>query len=389
MPWHDVHSMVSGPVVLDIAQHFVERYNYVRLLKYKHDHRYPLLSFPHVIDENDPEAANREPIVKHPRFHDFKEGIKFFKAHSNPPPVGHDPHGGKTIYPHGNMRIQVLRSSADWSHGILTEHSIQNAYRQMIAEASDFVYIENQFFVTSTGKGTNGPVLNVIGEAIAERCLLAGRNGAKFKVMIVIPAIPGFAGDLKASGGTLAIIATTIKSIEAIFKRIRDGGFQPEDYIGLYNLRSYDRLPDPEVIRKQEQASGYTHDQVQAALGRVYMGDNATKRENDKNPYIEIHDATTSGENLADGEGKKTAPKDVQKIPIPQTVAEARSIIEAFERAYPADVVLTPDSVAGCATASRSLKDVPWTGTPQDEAKCWITEEKYVRLFPIRVVCLH
>ena len=25
MPWHDVHSMLVGPAVLDIAQHFVER----------------------------------------------------------------------------------------------------------------------------------------------------------------------------------------------------------------------------------------------------------------------------------------------------------------------------------------------------------------------------
>lgn len=26
MPWNDVHSMISGPVVLDLAQHFIERW---------------------------------------------------------------------------------------------------------------------------------------------------------------------------------------------------------------------------------------------------------------------------------------------------------------------------------------------------------------------------
>ena len=29
--------------------------------------------------------------------------------------------------PHGTCRVQVVRSVSDWSHGVLTEHSIQNA----------------------------------------------------------------------------------------------------------------------------------------------------------------------------------------------------------------------------------------------------------------------
>jgi hypothetical protein len=88
-------------------------------------------------------------------------------ADAKAPPEGPDPHGG--IGPKGNMRIQTLRSSADWSHGsqlpsscavksdaeaVLKEHSIMNAYIQLITEANHFVLIENQFFVTSTGKGT-------------------------------------------------------------------------------------------------------------------------------------------------------------------------------------------------------------------------------------------
>ena len=37
---------------------------------------------------------------------------------------GRVPHGG--LGPKGNMRVQCLRSSADWSSGILTEHSEQH-----------------------------------------------------------------------------------------------------------------------------------------------------------------------------------------------------------------------------------------------------------------------
>lgn len=35
--------------------------------------------------------------------------------------------------PHGNCRVQVVRSVSDWSHGVLTEHSIQNACRSPLS----------------------------------------------------------------------------------------------------------------------------------------------------------------------------------------------------------------------------------------------------------------
>lgn len=34
--------------------------------------------------------------------------------------------------PHGNTRVQVIRSVSDWSHGVLTEKSIQNACESSI-----------------------------------------------------------------------------------------------------------------------------------------------------------------------------------------------------------------------------------------------------------------
>lgn len=65
MPWHDIHSMVAGPIVMDISQHFVERWNFVRELKYDHDPRYEHLAFPHNPGENDDPA---EAILDHPHF---------------------------------------------------------------------------------------------------------------------------------------------------------------------------------------------------------------------------------------------------------------------------------------------------------------------------------
>ena len=53
--------------------------------------------------------------------------------------VGDDVQGGQ-----GTVHAQIVRSSADWSSGILTEQSIQNAYCQIIRDAKHYVYIENQ-----------------------------------------------------------------------------------------------------------------------------------------------------------------------------------------------------------------------------------------------------
>ena len=59
MGWHDVHMSLVGPVVLDIVQHFVERWNELKKRKYQNDPRYDWLAFPHDI-----EAAPNEPVAR-------------------------------------------------------------------------------------------------------------------------------------------------------------------------------------------------------------------------------------------------------------------------------------------------------------------------------------
>lgn len=64
----------------------------------------------------------------------------------------------------------------------------------------------------------------------------------------MIPAIPGFPGDLRqnAANGTRAIIDYQYKSIcrgeHSIFTRIAAAGVDPAKYITFFNLRAYDRL---------------------------------------------------------------------------------------------------------------------------------------------------
>ena len=142
------------------------------------------------------------------------------------------------------ISCQIVRSCTKWSHGISTEHSIASAYISVIKNSQHFVYIENQFFITSTSDAQK-PVKNKVGAAIVERILRAARASQKFKVIVVIPAIPGFAGDLKDDGslGTRAIMEYQYNSINrgghSIMEMVAKEGYDPTEYIRFYNLRNY------------------------------------------------------------------------------------------------------------------------------------------------------
>ena len=173
-----------------------------------------------------------------------------------------------------DIPCQLVRSCTKWSHGVATEHSIANAYISVIENSRHFVYIENQFFITATSDEQK-PVKNKIGAAIVDRILRAARAEEKYKVIVVMPAVPAFAGDLReeASLGTRAIMEFQYNSINrgghSIMECVADAGFDPTQYIRFYNLRNYDRINVSGSMRAVEQASGvdysaasYEHDQI-------------------------------------------------------------------------------------------------------------------------------
>ena len=185
--------------------------------------------------------------------------------------------GAGTVYDgQGTVHAQIVRSSTDWSSGILTEQSIQNAYCQVIREAKHFVYIENQFFITSTGDQQT-PIHNLIGAAIVDAVVAAAKEGRKFRVIIMIPTIPGFAGDLRsdAAAGTRAIMDYQFKSINrgehSIYGRIKAAGFDPTQYIYCFNLRSYDRVNKTPGLVKLEKETGKTYQELQREQAEEVM----------------------------------------------------------------------------------------------------------------------
>ena len=166
------------------------------------------------------------------------------------------------------MSCQIVRSASKWSHGVSIEHSIANAYIEIIRRSQHFIYIENQFFITATSEKQK-PIKNKIGAALVERILRAARSRQKFKVIVCMPAIPAFAGDLRSEEAlsTRAIMEFQYNSISrggnSIYQSIAREGYNPLDYIRFYNLRNYDRINVSATMAKAEQQSGVQYEQAQ------------------------------------------------------------------------------------------------------------------------------
>ncbi|KAL8757950.1 MAG: hypothetical protein Q9184_004071 [Pyrenodesmia sp. 2 TL-2023] len=218
MPWHDIAMQVVGQPARDLTRHFVQRWNFI-LRQRKPTRPTPFLLPPP----------------------DFK--------HADLEALGLD----------GTCEVQMLRSTTWWSIGTpdKTECSIMNAYLKMIEQSDHFVYIENQFFVTSCEvEGTK--IENGIGDALVERIVRAAHNGEDWRAVIVIPLMPGFQNTVDSQDGTSIrlIMQCQFRSISrgqsSIFGRLQAHGIEPEDYIQFYGLRSWGRIgPEKRLVTEQ------------------------------------------------------------------------------------------------------------------------------------------
>ncbi|TBU21722.1 phospholipase D/nuclease [Dichomitus squalens] len=379
MPWHDVHMTLTGEVVLDIVQHFVERWNEVKKRKYRNEARYDWLALPH-----DVEASPNEAVVRHPHRERWHQIGRHFKDRFHL----HWPHGGETAdydgeYPiaRGSCRVQAVRSVSDWSHGVLTECSIQNAYIDLIRTSEHFIYIENQFFISNTQE--DGPVKNQIAKALVERIVRAGQEGKKFRVVVVIPEVPGFAGQIKDESSVKIIMAAQYRTMNrgghSIYEEVRKAGYEPSDYIRFYHLRAYDRINAPwdSYVHRIEERSGIPFHQVNVALGRLWVG----LGESPSDPQ-DVSVSIPTGKMLEEQStsGKKPEIK-VEKYPLPSSVEEAREIIDRWRRA--AEELRTDEDVSDNVVQHMlhdrtSLLDERWAGTEEEERNAYVSELLYI-----------
>ncbi|KAJ7163385.1 phospholipase D [Mycena filopes] len=207
MPWHDVAMQVVGQPARDLCRHFVQRWNYLLRIK-NHTVVMPFLLPP-------PE---------------FKPGEL------------------TQMQLTGTCEMQICRSAPPWSLGTKkTEHSIQNAYLKAIQLSEHFVYIENQFFITSTVVN-DIKVENKIGDAIVQRIIRAHHDNMPWKCCIMLPVIPGFTFPVDHSDASAIRIIlecqnrTIARGPNSIFSRLRKEGIDPDDYICVFSLRNWGKL---------------------------------------------------------------------------------------------------------------------------------------------------
>uniref|UniRef100_A0A8C4I580 Phospholipase n=1 Tax=Dicentrarchus labrax TaxID=13489 RepID=A0A8C4I580_DICLA len=209
MPWHDIASVVHGRAARDVARHFIQRWNFTKIMKPK----YRSLSYPFLL----------------PKSHSSASELRY----QVPDCV--------------NAKVQVLRSVADWSAGIkYHEESIHNAYIQVIVKSKHYIYIENQFFISCAD---NRMVYNKIGDAIIERIIRAHKEGKKYRVYVVTPLLPGFEGDITTGGGNAlqAVMhfnyRTMIRGEHSIISQLkREMDDQWMNYISFAGLRTHTEL---------------------------------------------------------------------------------------------------------------------------------------------------
>ncbi|KAI9816311.1 MAG: hypothetical protein M1827_001913 [Pycnora praestabilis] len=354
MPWHDVAMGVIGECVYDIAEHFVLRWNFIKRDKYKRDERFPWLLMEGY------EGPDKEDIIavqrpKHPVGEYIHHPLSPLSTKA----------GGRQ----GTVHAQIVRSSADWSSGILTETSIQTAYCEVIRNAQHYVYIENQFFITATGEA-QAPIHNTIGRAIVEACVRAGKEGRKFRVIAIIPAIPGFAGDLRedAAMGTRAIMDYQYKSIwrgeNSICGQIAAQGIDPTKHIFFFNLRSYDRLNRTPAMKRQEAQSGVSYQDVQKAEAEEIMGDglHAVKSDSDSE-----NEALRLGKSDSGDEGRERRTDQKRRF---EAQREGVGLHQD---------VTSVDSIAKNAMLNESkVSEEPWEGDLETEKDNYVQEELYV-----------
>ncbi|XP_013141535.1 PREDICTED: phospholipase D2 [Papilio polytes] len=213
MPWHDVGVVVQQAAARDVARHFIQRWNAVKLEKYRQNFNYPYL-LPKTYSEIKPLQGLKELL-----------NIDI-----------------------NNASCQVLRSASSWSCAFqepgTVEQSVHEAYVDTITRAQHYLYIENQFFITLCR--TNLNVRNQIGEALFNRIMRAVRSGETFRVFVVLPLLPGFEGEVGAPSGTSLHAVThwnyqsICRSREAILSRLYEAGVSdPSQYITFHGLRTH------------------------------------------------------------------------------------------------------------------------------------------------------
>ena len=182
MPWQDISSVVYGKAANGASRHFRERWNWVIEQNYETD----TIGDANRSD-NMKKGRNFRSYIQPDSIQDYKlkTRIQILKEQ-------HKIDGSKNPQMsklHTNVKTQTLRSVSNWATGNdIPEKSVQKAYIDLIKNSKKFIYIENQYFITSINENHNN-FDNLIGKELFLRIMKAHDENKQFKVFVMVPLL--------------------------------------------------------------------------------------------------------------------------------------------------------------------------------------------------------
>ncbi|KAG5447459.1 Phospholipase [Clonorchis sinensis] len=298
IPWHDIGCVLSGRIAADFSRHFIQRWNAIRTSRIKTTakgtaerakrRRKPLLLPTYrCVPWTESELKT---VLLDPRQSSVvqAQALRSCSNWSLGVPAGNTRRGTRNEF---RQFIKGAPSTgSESSHAtrvteIGLESSIISAYVECILEAKRFIYIENQFFISfltipedildenipqphSTQSvvsiedydpyhllpaGCETTVKNRLVDALYLRILRAHRENTPFRVYILLPLIPGFTGtygDPKSYSQHKILYYLRLSLFvgdTALLPRLRKSEIDPDDYVSICGLRTYDEWPGGEL----------------------------------------------------------------------------------------------------------------------------------------------
>jgi len=195
-PWHDIHAKVEGPVARDVLQNFVERWE----KQARKEGSSPTMD-DRLMRYVNPEAVS---VVDSP---DKEWNVQFFRSITS----------DSVVFDQEKARDEMLLSR---KKGRLVEQSITQAYIQMIRNAQNFVYIENQYFMGSAYEWeTDNQTLcnHTIPAEIVAKIVNKIHRRERFMAYIMIPMWPE--GD-PTSAPMQAILHWQKRTMEMMYREV-------------------------------------------------------------------------------------------------------------------------------------------------------------------------
>ncbi|KYQ93680.1 hypothetical protein DLAC_11611 [Tieghemostelium lacteum] len=230
MPWHDVSISLDGQAARDVAVNFIQRWNHAKDSNPRVYKKYPYL------------MISKEDLQHHHLLH---------KHHNLQEPKL------------GTCKVQLVRSVCGWSAGQPLENSIYRAYLHLIDISQHYIYIQNQFFISSIGQLSHPN--NQVAFAIYNRIERAIVNNKIFRVFIVIPV--HCEGDLYDIEVQL-VANYTLKSIQNIRNELRKKfpEVDIDQYLTIHSLRNWE-VYNEQVFTEQV----YVHSKLMIVDDRVVL----------------------------------------------------------------------------------------------------------------------